>query len=199
MKRRMNAERRNTLLAYIEDNVRNVTLSKLVLDAVSVNTQLRDAVVAEVEKQFPPKDMAFLAKYGCTQNPISQYWEYIYVHCGNDDDGNGARTINVKMDPKENLVVPTSKDGLVVPQGHKIFKLFDHLEELQTQQKDRTEEIMRDYRTLISNSRYFEDILEVAPDLESQAEILFPVSTAVSVLSEEAIARIKRDSLIRVD
>lgn len=201
-KRRMNAERREELLAHIEYGVRNVTLSKLRLDATKTDTALHNAVFEAIEKLYPQSDMAVLKKYGAT-DPLkgeSRYSRQVYFNCEKDDNGEGNRTVMVEL--KESidcsLLVPASKDRHTIARGHKIFKLYDRLKELDQEWNDRTKEIMADYKALIYGARNFEDIIEIAPDLEDQADVLFPKTTAIASLSNEAIARIRRDSMIRV-
>lgn len=179
-------------------------------------------LVANVEELFDPADMAVLAKYGHTRKPTSMqvqlkdeaasshdagvsygghYWRFPV-----DDNG-------VPLGPKTPILdmhdvpwnerdewcarFPSTERIVLAGDDEALFKKWVCADEdvnLLTDQREKLRrDLLADYRALIEGARTYEAVLEVWPEASALRGTIAPQNTALSVLSTDALTRIKQD------
>lgn len=190
------AKQRNKRLSQYDRQRLCEYASKLVL--ASADTSALDnayavaaeAVRAEVEKKFPPRDMKVLARYDAAKPDACIYVSRGYGDrdrfCFRDGDavplrpshgGCGYRTFLLEAE------AVTALDAFV--DADKAFKA-------------ETEKRLADYRALIASVNTFNEVVAVWAEAESLRESIVGTATALVVLNNEIVERIQRDAAARL-
>ena len=146
-----------------------------------------DLVGADTLKKYPLDEMEVLKKYSVA--------EVDYCIKGGDPRGVFQRFVFEDDDDRAPLVPVAYCSSRSVPFSSKTSAAIQKLELSNDAYQKKFERILRDYRALIEGSRYFEDVLEVWPGVEALAGEICKQPTAVSVLSEDALARIRNTNI----
>lgn len=177
----LNVGHRNALAEFakkhVSDDKTKTAMDKAYTKAVSLLTPI-------INKAFPPEDMAVLAKYEVARTD----------RCiqGGDPDG---RFINFTFRDEDAPKLP--KSGCSSRQFQFTAAARDAINtygQTKIAHEKAIAEKFDDYRRLIMGSRYFEDLTAIWPAAESLRSQIVRQPTALAVLSEETIARIKRDN-----
>lgn len=180
----LNKDMRTALAEFAKDNVK-CPKEEAAFDAAYAKA--KPLVIEAVTKRFPAADMVVMDKYGAAVPKT-------YVRFGGkyDDDS----TFRFRTDAEAPLTprynhsehFEWSKDALKALQAYVLAR--------QAFQKARDEKL-RDYQQLVVGSRTFNEVAAVWPAVEALRVKLIPVTVeqrALAVLSEEAIARIRKDN-----
>lgn len=149
-----------------------------------------DAIAALVRKENPPADMKVLAKYG-----LAGIDGCVAISSGGGD----VQQFNFKDDDPRIPMRPYSRRGcgygqrapiLMDDTTHEIHKVY--AAELKAS-RDQAKIRFADFKALIWGTNSFNALAEVWPAIEVMREKIVGTSTALSVLSDEVIERLKSD------
>lgn len=134
------------------------------------------------KEKYPQKDMKILAKYDC----IEDLSKDSYLYCNKRGESRHVTFEKGLLSAK----IPCRNDRLVLTD-----ELADKYDEWELE-KDKNSNCINDrlnpVYSLIYNTRYLEDVLEVVPALK---DVVVRGSTALAVVSKELLVKIKKDPL----
>lgn len=185
--KRLSQYDRDRLIKLADQRVR-ASADATQMDAAYV--EITKAIRAEVEKQFPPKDMKVLAKYDAAGPD-----RCIYV-----SRGYGDRDRFCFRDGDAHPVRP-SHGGC----GYRTFLLEEPVVVLLDAFKDAEKEYdaaiagkLADYKALISTVNTFNEVAAVWPEAEDLREAIVGSATAMVVLNNDIVERIRSDAATRL-
>lgn len=150
-----------------------------------------DAIHAIVTAKYPPKDMAVLLKYDAAAPDCC-----IRYSTGHYD----VNQFDFRADDKRIPTVPSRYCNrvpfLVEGAAVEAMRAYEAAKKAYDQGIAQRE---NDYRALIQNATSFNQVVDVWPEAERLRENICGRATALSVLSEDVIERLKRDAAIRVE
>jgi hypothetical protein len=156
-------------------------------------TDSRDAIkkicLAAVNKEYPVADMKILEKYNCVHHdrciklahPDGRVIGFDFLH---DESDEFPMVPGASWNCNNRIYKATEEDYFAVVESNRLKTIWN----------EKVEEKKMAYRSLISNARYFEDVVEVWPAAESLRHRITGVSTALSVISKDVIDFIKSDN-----
>jgi len=145
-----------------------------------------DVVRRVCETAFPPRDMRVLAKYD-----LASPDQCVYV----SPDGNGRYERFQYRDGDKRIPVRPNRNcrnqpHLLTGGDAKTYELYKRALDAD---KEARETRVKDFKALIYNSNTFNTLAEVWPAIEALREEIVGSAFAVSLMSDEAMARIKAD------
>lgn len=187
-KQKLSGERRTKILARIKERVLAVNLKDLVAQLEQAETALRARADEIYFAQFPANEMEILKKYRC-----SCTGDRLLVTANNEDDDDPA--IHDEFPMSENRIMPDDYSGrrAIIRRDDWIFGLERTRDTLKKELKEETETIMRDYSAIVHNCSYFEDVVELIPEVAKFEDELYPATGALSVLTRDVVERVRRD------
>jgi len=144
-----------------------------------------DAVAAAVERAFPAKDMKVLAKYELARPDAciyvsGGYGEFMEFTFRDDDKRTPSRpSRNCRRQP---VLLEDAERELITS----YFNLLN-------ERKETVRRRLNDFITLIRNSTNFNGLVEIWPAAEALRGEIVGHGTAVSLMSDDVIARLKAD------
>lgn len=182
------AERdRDALLQFAKKQIA-ATEDRTTLDAAY--ERAADAIAALVRKENPPADMKVLAKYG-----LAGIDSCVAISSGDGD----VQQFEFNKDDPRIPMRPYSRRScgygqrapiLMDDATHEIHKVY--AAELKAS-KDQAAKRYSDFKALVWGTNSFNALAEVWPAVEAMREKIVGTSTALSVLSDEVIDRLKAD------
>ena len=179
-KLRLNKTMRKHLASFASENC-EVALTAKVHAAYKKALPL---VIADVVKKYPADDMAILGKYGMSQKDsclrgFSPEGQHLAFNCATEEDA---------------PIVPT---GYCSSRNYawatKTAKAIEEFNFLVGQEKEAIRTVLRDYKALIENYQYAEDLIEVWPAAQKPLQGFFNAANKnlPATLPQEAIERIR--------
>ncbi|TXH53901.1 MAG: hypothetical protein E6Q97_11975 [Desulfurellales bacterium] len=155
-----------------------------------------DAISAAVKKANPPADMKVLAKYDMASSDPC-----VPVSTG----GSNYAWFYFRADDKRIPLRPASRRGC--GSGNRDAVLLDgadaeahrEYERLTAERKKAVATRMRDFKALINGTPSFNALAEVWPAVEAMRERIVGSSTALAVLSDDVVQRIKQDPALMAE
>lgn len=187
-KQKLSGVRREKILARIEERVRSINCSDLVEVAEETAMAVKLRADEIYFKAFPPADMATLEKYNSTDN----VWD-LRVVANNTDDDLPAKHDDFQM--TEARPVPKNSQGrrAIIRRDDVIFDLERKATSAAEELEARVKLIMGDYRAVVINSNYFEDLVALIPEVGKFENEIYPASGALSVLTRDVVDRVRQD------
>lgn len=150
-----------------------------------------EAIRAEVEKQFPPKDMKVLARYDAASPD-----KCIYVSRGYGDRDRFC------FREGDKIPMRPSNGGC----GYRTFLLegpaieaLDAYKDAEKAFEDGITQRFSDYKALICTVNTFNEVASVWPEAEELREAVVGSATALVVLNNDIVKRIQSDAAHRLD
>lgn len=183
----LNTKDRHILLTFAKDNIScpaEEAATKIAYDLAKPH------VLEAVHKVYPPKDMKVMEKYGATRPDGCVRFGGRYDH---------ESVFNFRPDDKDIPLVPrynncSDREYVWSDEARKV--LFAYVKAVRAF-TDAKAKKLADYRTLVLGSRMFNDVASVWPAVEFLRTKIIPETTqqrALSVLSEDALERIRKDN-----
>ena len=148
------------------------------------------AVRAAVETQFPPKDMKVLAKYDASRVDSCIYVSRGYgdrdQFCFRADDAGPMRPSNGNCRSCTFMLEGTALEA------------FDAFKDAEKKRDANIKQRLSDYRALIGSVSSFNDVAAVWPEAEALREVIVGSGSALVVLNNDVIERIKRETAERL-
>lgn len=177
----LNIGHRNALSEFAKKHVTDEK-TKAVMDKAYAKTI--SALLPMIKKSFPPDDMEVLRKYEVTRRDSCIQ--------GGDPEG---RVIRFEFREEDAPLLPdkycSSRQFQFTAACRDLINAYGVAK---LAHEKALEEKLSDYRRLIMGSRYFEDLTAIWPAAETLRPSIVRQPTALAVLSEETIARIRRDN-----
>lgn len=179
----LNKSHRETLQVLARELVRS-TQDTTALDAAY--EEVANIVAAVVEAKYPKADMAVLRKYDVGREDTC-----IYVSPGY---GN-IQQFYFRQGDSRVPYVPSRYCNHRTPHlmNEEQAATFDRYEALREEQKAAINRRVADFDALIAASRTFDEVAAVWPAAEQLRERICGQSRAVSIMSEDTLARLKAD------
>jgi len=183
----LNTKDRNILLIFAKDNIScpaEEAAAKAAYDLA------KPYVLEAVHKVYPPKDMKIMERYGATRPNVCVQFGSRYDH---------ESAFNFYPDDKDIPLAPrynNCSDREYVWSDEARKALFAYVKAVRAF-TDAKAKKLADYRTLVLGSRMFNDVASVWPAVEFLRTKIIPETTqqrALSVLSEDALERIRKDN-----
>ncbi len=147
-----------------------------------------------MKKLYPPADMAVLQKYGQARAD-----DCVYVSTGGSNYERfefraGDELVPVRPGRRNDC---NSRTPILLSEAEeKAFKAFKdaatEVEKVRTQRRN-------DFSTLINSALTFEELVAVWPAADQLRERILGTSRAMTVMSEEVVARIRADAALAVE
>lgn len=185
--KRLSQGDRDSLISFAKKIVEQ-SEDKTAIDAAY--TAAASAVRAVVEAQFPPKDMKVLVKYKAAHADSCIYTSRGY----GDRDQFCFRKDDVAP------LCPSSGgcySRTFMLEGAAL-EAFDAYKAAEKARKESVERRLSDYRALIGSVSSFNDVAAVWPEVEALREVIVGSGSALVVLNNDVIERIKRESAERL-
>lgn len=187
--KRLSEANRDALLALA---YRRIEATAETNDFDAAYSAAAEAVSLKMKEMFPAKDMTVLRKYELTTNDTCIH----YSLGGFGDYGQfcfreGDKRIPVR--PKRsrcNSRTPILFDG----NGADAISAYNRA--LKTHESDIAQR-KSDFRALIRNSQTFNQVAAIWPDAETLRETIVGSGTALSILSDEVVARLQSDPALK--
>ena len=175
---------RRALVRFANENIQT---PKETRKAETTYKKAAQMVAADVVKRFPPDDMAVLERY-----QVARRDECIQ---GGSPSGQFVRFEFRDGDESAPVVPKRYCSTRSIPFRATTCDAISRYELAKEALDEARATILTDYKALINNSRYFEDVVEVWPGAEALRDQICAQSTALSVLSEDAVERIKASNI----
>lgn len=187
-KQKLSAARRSTILNRIEERVLSVNLSELVAIATEADMAVKLRADEIYFGQFPAEEMAILKKHR-----VASHTTKLSVIANNEEDDISAKHDEFEMTEKR--PVPENYNGrrAIIRRDDVIFDLERKAQVANDTLKAQKDLIMADYRAIVSNSTYFEDLVELIPEVAKFENELYPSTGALSVLTRDVVERVRAD------
>ena len=181
--KRLSDSNRATLLRFAYKQI-DATQDRAELDATY--EAAASAVAAAVERAFPAKDMKVLAKYAMASPD-----RCIYVSAGGNGDYD---RFEFREDDKRIPVRPSQycRRQPVMLEGAEA-DAFTAFKAAETARKEALRRRGDDFKALIYNTASFNALAEAWPAVEEMREAIVGSGSALSVLSNDVMDRIKAD------
>lgn len=190
--KRLSDRDRLALYTFARDQI-EATEDRTALDAAY--ERAADVISAAVRKDNPPADMKVLAKYGLASPdgcvPIST-------------GGSNFEQFEFRADDKRIPMRPQARRGCGYGQRAPILlegeteKAVDAYFAAGKSRKDAVDARYKDFKALIYGTPSFNALAEVWPAVEAMREKIVGTGTALAVLSNDVIQRIKADPALTV-
>ena len=190
-KTRLSAPKRELLNLLVHKLVVNKETEKHIQEE---HDKLQKLLKEEIRKQFPPKDIKVLRKYGLTKHKDNVSILRSYSNEQKDplyDHYDIYLDISIEL-PGTNTWATTSQQKLRLTADSDIHLQYLLLDKLKEKYKECIDAKRKPYFELITAARYFEDVLEVWSEVE---EIRSKVcgKTSVMALSPKDVITIRKD------
>lgn len=192
----MTKPRNKRLSSYDRDRL-NSFAKKLVeasQDTTAVDVAYANAamtVTAAVEREYPPRDMKILKKYTVAGNDryvrVSPGFGDVTQFCYRDGDNGPLRPTTYSCKNHVYLI------------GDDEFKVVRVFEDAEKAFKTAVAQRLSDYSALIGSVNSFNEVANVWPEAEELRESICGSATAMVLLNEQVVARIKADFAARAE
>lgn len=183
--KRLSNTDRDTLYSFAKKQVAATEDSAALDAAYDAAAQVIHDLMIE---KYPPKDMKVLERYGAAEADACIYVTRAQYDFDRFCFRDGDKRIPVR--PRErgcNRGSPFILEG-----DHR--QVYDAFKDAEKAQKDAMQKRLSDYRALIYGARNFNEVASVWPAAEALREAIVGTGTALQVLSDDVVARLRNDA-----
>lgn len=187
-KQKLSGVRRKSILSRIESRVRSVNCADLLEKSEEAAMAVKLRADAIYFSQFPASEMAVLDKHNSARPDAT-----LKVVANNPDDDSSAKHDEFEM--TEERLQPKDWQGrrAIIRRDDPIFALENAAQSAAEELESRVSLIMGDYRAVVANSGYFEDVVALIPEVAKFENELYPPKGAIQVLNREIVERVRQD------
>lgn len=184
-KRTLNNTRRTIIMNYLGATINKNSFPDLLSKITELGAEVEQIAIEAATAKYPQNDMKVLkryeAAYDTSKIPFSGIGEF------------GGRESFV-FDLTGTLVLPENIrwNNIKLPDDHPLVPKLWELKKLQIERKDKINLLMKDYFELVRQTKYFDDLLAVVPEVREIEDKLY-ITNPIAVFNAELVARVKDD------
>lgn len=182
-KKRLNKSHKQSLNSLVEEIV---TIPEMAEKVKKAHEKTDKLFLTELEKIYPKHEIKILQKYKSTVLTT----DIRFIAINNEAVHHSCHTL------QNTIQIPRSdryKSALQLEKESEAYQAMEAYQKIEWQYKDKLREKRADYYNLIESSRYFEDVTEIWEEAKQLKSEICGTSTALVAVSNESIARIKKD------
>lgn len=188
-KKRLGVKHREILENLAEKKV------KLSEDSKAMDTafkKMKDRVMEIRDEQWPLEEMHILKKYDYVCYKERSYIQFYLPKKCKKEFSYVNEFSSIEINEDEKRPTPDSR-RLEISESDIFAELYNEYEKAKKEYKERIKSRLSDYRSLIYNSKSYEDVLDVWKEAEEVREQICGASKALTTINNDVILRIKND------